>query len=69
VFTDGIERHQTDGIAFSSRAEVWQEASTSAGEILREMDGKMHLGMDWRMDVSDADGKLLYRLKFMTEEF
>jgi hypothetical protein len=69
VFTDGIERHRSEGIAFPSKEEAWQEASTSSGEILREMDGKMHVGMDWRMDVSNAAGDVLYRLSFKTEGF
>lgn len=69
VFTDGIERNATEGIAFASKEEAWQEASTSSGEILREMDGKMHIGLDWRMDVTNAAGELLYRLSFKTEEF
>jgi hypothetical protein len=68
VFRDGVERHRTEGIEFSSMDEVWEEASTASGEILREMDGKMHVGMDWRMDVSDDDGKLIYRLSFKTEQ-
>jgi len=69
VFTDGIERHRTEGIAFPSKEEAWHEASTSSGEILREMDGKMHVGMDWRMDVTNAAGDVIYRLSFKTEEF
>jgi hypothetical protein len=69
VFTDGIERHRTEGLAFPSKEEAWHEASMSSGEILREMDGHMHTGMDWRMDVSNAAGDLIYRLSFKTEEF
>jgi hypothetical protein len=69
VFTDGIERNATDGIAFASKEEAWEEASTSSGEILREMDGKMHVGLDWRMDVTNVAGDVLFRLSFKTEEF
>ncbi len=69
VFTDGIERNRTEGISFASREEAWQEASTSSGEILREMDGRMHIGLDWRMDVTNSAGDLIYRLSFKTEKF
>ena len=69
VFTNGIERHRTEGLAFPSREAAWEEASTSTGEILREMDGKMHIGLDWRMDVTDSAGTAIYRLSFKTEEF
>ena len=68
VFTNGIERHRTEGLAFSSREAAWEEASTSTGEILREMDGKMHIGLDWRMDVTDSADTPIYRLSFKTEE-
>ena len=69
VFTDGVERHRTEGIAFPSKQDAWEEASISSGEILREMDGKMQVGMDWRMDVFNAAGDIIYRLSFKTEEF
>ena len=69
VFTNGTQRHQTEGITFPSRQELWHEASTSAGEIIREMDGNMHPGLDWRMDVSDSAGDLIYRFSFKAEEF
>ncbi len=68
IFTNGVERHQTEGLPFPSKEEAWEEASASAGEILREMDGKMHIGLDWRMEVSNSAGNLLYRLSFQTEE-
>jgi hypothetical protein len=69
IFTNGIERHETDGMTFPSRDHVWTEASASAGEIIREMHGNMHPGLDWRMDVSDATGTVIYRFSFKAEEF
>jgi hypothetical protein len=69
IFTNGIARHETDGMTFSSRDDVWTEASASAGEIIREMHGNMHPGLDWRMDVSDAAGTVIYRFSFKAEEF
>jgi hypothetical protein len=69
VFTNGIERHESDGLQFSSRDDVWEEASASAGEIIRDMNGGLQPGTDWRMDVSDAAGALVYRLSFRTEQF
>lgn len=68
IFTNGIARHETEGMAFASRHDVWKEASASACEIIRDMNGNMHPGMDWRMDVSDAAGAVIYRLSFKVEE-
>jgi hypothetical protein len=69
IFIDGIERNRTDGLSFSSTEEVWQEASASAGEIIRDMHGDMIIGLDWRMDVFDAAGHLIFRLSFTTKSF
>jgi hypothetical protein len=69
VFTDGVERHRSEGLLFTDKHEVWQEASTSTGEILREIDGKMQPGLDWRMDVTDEAGQLIYRFSFKAEDF
>jgi hypothetical protein len=69
VFTNGIERHQSDGLLFTSKEEAWHEASTSTGEIIREMDGKIEAGLDWRMDVTDEDGALIFRFALTAEEF
>ena len=69
TITNGIERHRTEGLAFASREDAWQEAAISSGEIIREMDGNMHPGLDWRMDVNDSAGDLIYRFSFKAEEF
>jgi hypothetical protein len=39
---------------------AWHEATASAGESLKDIDGKLRPGRDWRMEVT-ADGRgLLY---------
>jgi Domain of unknown function (DUF6894) len=69
VFTNDVGRHETEGLVFASKEDAWQEATNSTGEIIRDMDGNMHPGMDWRMDVTNAAGTLIYRLSFKAEEF
>jgi hypothetical protein len=44
VLTDGVERRPNGRCCAFVQTEVWQEASTSARVIRREMDGKMHVG-------------------------
>lgn len=66
--TNGLERNRTEGLAFASKQEAWQEAAISSGEIIREMDGKMHPGIDWRMEVLNSAGDVIYRLSFHGEE-
>ena len=33
---------------------------TSAGQSIKDLDGKMKPGVDWRMEVTTADSRLLY---------
>jgi hypothetical protein len=48
-------------------ASAWEEATTACGEKLREMDGSLRPGDGWKMEVTDADGKAIFALKFSTE--
>ncbi len=40
----------------------------SCGEIIREMDGKIGPGCNWRMEVADHTGQAIYRFTFTAEE-
>ena len=39
----------------------------ACGERLREMDGSLKPGDGWKMEVTDADGKAIFALRFTTE--
>jgi hypothetical protein len=56
---DGLELVDTDA--------AWEEATTACGEKLRELDGSLRPGDGWKMEVTDADGKAIFALKFTTE--
>ena len=43
------------------------EAIRTAGEILRDIDGKFS-GQEWRMEVADVAGKRLLAFRFSAEE-
>jgi hypothetical protein len=68
TITNGIEGQRTEGLAFASKSEAWEEAAISSGEIIREMDGNMSPGLDWRMEVLNPAGDVIYRLSFKAEE-
>ena len=34
-------------------ASAWRMATTYAGEAIRDLDGRLNLGDDWRLDVND----------------
>jgi hypothetical protein len=68
VLSEGIEGYETEGLPFSSMTELWDEAMKSSGEILSEMRNTKP-GMNWRMDVADSAGALIYRFSFNAESF
>jgi hypothetical protein len=39
---------------------AWSEATSSAGESIRDLDGRFAPGTDWRMEVTDDTRSLLY---------
>ena len=48
---------------------AWGQATTSFGELLKEIDGGMKPNIEWRLDVKDEAKKLIYSLKLMPESF
>jgi hypothetical protein len=42
---------------------AWDEATTTCGAMLADLDGSLHEGSDWSMEVSDDNG-LLFELTF-----
>ena len=52
-----------EGVEFADASAACGEAVTLAGEILRDVNGKMSEGGDWRLDVSDAAGNRVCSLR------
>jgi hypothetical protein len=53
-FVDEVGEDLTDDYA------AWQEATSSAGESIRDLDGRLQPGMDWRLEVATGERGLLY---------
>lgn len=45
-----------------------EESIRLAGGILREMGGKFWNGTQWRVEVTDENGTILFKLHFSAEE-
>jgi len=65
--TNGRELHESDGLEFGDPEEVWQEGAMSACEIIRAMHGRIDSDLDWRLDVTDDTGQVIYRFSFKAE--
>jgi hypothetical protein len=58
---------KNEGLELVDNDAAWEEATTACGEKLREMDGRLRPGGGWQMDVTDANGKAIFALRFTTE--
>ncbi|TXM91272.1 hypothetical protein [Methylobacterium sp. WL116] len=61
---DGEDYLDKDGFELPSWEQARHEAIRLAGEIFQHTAGKISLGEDWRMEVTDEKGLILFRLDF-----
>jgi hypothetical protein len=47
---------------------AWKEATITAGKLLQDMDGKLKSGQEWRMEISDEAGRLIWVLRLLAEK-
>jgi hypothetical protein len=59
--TDMVGEEFADGHA------AWSEATRYAGEIIRDVDGRLQPDTEWRLDVTDQQGQPLYRIVVSTK--
>ncbi|GIQ79038.1 hypothetical protein ACE103_35705 [Bradyrhizobium sp. ma5] len=67
VYHDGPNRDEV-GEELSDRHAAWKEATTMAGETLKDLDGQLKPGHDWSLEVTDASEKVLFRLVVSAED-
>lgn len=64
---DGISTHDRDGMELPNLGEARRVALRRASLLLDEEELQGRLGEDWRMEVTDETGRLLFRLDFIVE--
>ena len=62
-------RHRTlaldnEGIVLADDAAAWEQATTACGEMLRDLDGALKRGPEWRMEVVDEADRHLFTVHF-----
>ena len=65
--TPGSRPFKNEGLELADNAAAWEEATIACGEKLRELDGSLRPGDGWNMEVTDANGKAIFALRFTTE--
>ena len=64
-----LPRAADEGMELPDDEAAWEEATTSCGEMIKELDGKLKAGPEWRMEVTDGSGAIVYRLRFSAESY
>ena len=65
---DGVNEIDREGTELPDRGEARIEAMRLSGEILKNTAHRLALGEDWRMEVTDEKGLILFRLDFTVME-
>jgi hypothetical protein len=48
-----------EGIELADDEVAWEEATKACGEMIKELDGKLKAGPEWRMEVKRESGASL----------
>ena len=49
--------------------ELANDKAAACGEMLRDLNGALKVGPEWRMEVTRESGEMVYRLIFFAEAF
>jgi hypothetical protein len=58
----------TEGEELPDNEAAWREATVVAGELFRNMEGKLQPGQEWRLEVTDERRNPIYMLRVYAEE-
>ena len=61
------EANFTEGLTFLNHEAACEEATKACGEMICSIDGHLQPGAGWQMDVTDEAGKLIYRLRLISD--
>ena len=61
--------YRDDPIELLDDHTAWAQAVVAFGEMLKEIDGSLKPNMEWRLDVENESGALIYSLKLIPESY
>jgi hypothetical protein len=65
---DGYSDRDAEGTELPDIYAAQHQAVRTSGEILREMGAKFWDGTEWKLEVADEHGQILFTLRFSAEE-
>jgi hypothetical protein len=66
---DGHSSDYSEGLEFPDNEAARKEAAAICADMMRGIVGESTGQPEWRLDVTDAAGKLLFRFRFVAETF
>lgn len=60
-------RPDDEGMDLPGDEEAWSQATRTCGEMIRDLDGALKFGPEWRMDVHCGVGLEVFTLRFSAE--
>ncbi|MBM6583795.1 hypothetical protein ILT44_26695 [Microvirga sp. BT689] len=65
---DGYSVRDTEGTELPDIYAAQDQAIRTSGEILRDMGAEFWNGTEWKLEVTDESGQILFVLRFSAEE-
>ena len=56
-----------EGIDLLDDDAAWAQATGACGQMIRDLDGALRSESEWRMEVANADGDVLFKLQFRAQ--
>lgn len=68
VHCEGTEPSvDAEGIEMADERAAWEEAISTCGQMIHDVDGAMRAGKVWQMEVTDDAGDRVFRMSFRAE--
>ena len=60
-------RAANEGLDLPDEDAAWREAIVSCSELIADLNGDLRSGDEWRLDVTDENGAVRFRLRVSAE--
>jgi hypothetical protein len=60
-------REDEEGSVHGTQHEAWIEATETCGQMMRDLDGALAIGPEWRMEVTNEQREIVFVLKVIAE--
>ncbi|MCK1518417.1 hypothetical protein IVB22_39310 [Bradyrhizobium sp. 190] len=65
---NGTASFDDEGVELQDDEAAWRQATTTAGELLKDIDGKFRPDQEWSLEVTDARRKPIYVISISAQK-